>query len=119
MNYFKSNSVSYKQEYCYKLCADLENINTNDKKEQMKKCEQYCPLECDSVSYSFTIPESRSVESKSSLSMNYNKLEFTQFSETAKTQVFDLISNIGGILGLFIGCSFVSFFEGHISIRIN
>jgi hypothetical protein len=28
-----------------------------------------------------------------------------------KIEPFDLISNIGGILGLFIGCSFVSLFE--------
>jgi septal ring factor EnvC (AmiA/AmiB activator) len=33
------------------------------------------------------------------------------YSEIPKTEIFDFISNIGGILGLFIGCSFVTLFE--------
>ena len=28
-----------------------------------------------------------------------------------KTETFSFISEMGGILGLFVGCSFVSFFE--------
>ncbi len=38
-------------------------------------------------------------------------MEYTKLSEMPKIEPFDLISNIGGILGLFIGCSFVSLFE--------
>jgi GTPase involved in cell partitioning and DNA repair len=38
-------------------------------------------------------------------------LEYTFYSEIPKTEPFNFISEIGGILGLFIGCSFVSFFE--------
>ncbi len=41
----------------------------------------------------------------------YRELKYTKFSEIPKIEVFSFISEIGGILGLFIGCSFVSLFE--------
>jgi len=41
----------------------------------------------------------------------YKSLKYTSLTQYPKMVDFDLISNIGGILGLFIGCSFASFFE--------
>ena len=41
----------------------------------------------------------------------YNDLKYTLISEEPKTELFILISEIGGILGLFLGISFLSFFE--------
>jgi hypothetical protein len=41
----------------------------------------------------------------------YRKLEYTLISQEPKTETFDFISNIGGILGLFLGVSFLSFIE--------
>jgi hypothetical protein len=38
-------------------------------------------------------------------------LKYTKYSEMPKTETFSFISEMGGILGLFVGCSFVSFFE--------
>jgi hypothetical protein len=112
INYIQSFNATYKQENCYKLCADLEQISVNNKKEQVEKCQQYCPLECDSILYSFTIPNTGNTGSDETyLSLYYEKLQYTKLSEIPKTQPFDLVSNIGGILGLFIGCSFVTFFE--------
>ena len=36
----------------------------------------------------------------------YEDLSYTMISQTAKTNLIDLISNCGGLLGLFIGTSF-------------
>ena len=41
----------------------------------------------------------------------YEDLSYTMISQTAKTNLIDLISNCGGLLGLFIGTSFLSFAE--------
>lgn len=41
----------------------------------------------------------------------YNKLSYEKNSQSAKTCVSDLISNLGGLLGLFIELSFISFFR--------
>jgi hypothetical protein len=51
--------------------------------------------------------------SKSVLSLNvyYDQLSYTQISKDAKVELVDLVSSIGGLLGLFLGMSFLSFAE--------
>jgi len=115
------------------------------------ECNQYCPLECYSISYeltsSFSSYPTRSYAKKSllnnsvirskfqnetltydllkdetltydllkesvlSLNIYYDKLTYTGITKDAKTELIDLISNIGGLLGLFLGISFLSFVE--------
>lgn len=50
---------------------------------------------------------------KSILALNiyYDELKYTLVEEIKKIETFDLISNLGGIMGLFLGVSFVTFFE--------
>ncbi len=45
------------------------------------------------------------------LRIYYESLKYISIRQIPKTKPFDLISNIGGIFGLFIGVSFVSLFE--------
>jgi hypothetical protein len=45
------------------------------------------------------------------VSIYYNHLRDTQIVDSIKTQVFDLVSSIGGLLGLFLGFSFLSLIE--------
>lgn len=104
-------------------------------------CVPVCPLECDSISYetstSFSkfpkqlyanelkthpkikskFPPGHQITyddlSKSMIAFNvfYNDLRYTKISQIPKTVMVDLISDMGGILGLFIGISFLSFGE--------
>jgi len=46
-----------------------------------------------------------------SLNIYYDQLAFTQISKEAKFEIVDLISAFGGLLGLFLGMSFLSFVE--------
>jgi len=88
-------------------------------KESEGKCKEYCPLECDSVSYSLAIEQNNENLGSSSFSIKYDEFKYTLYSEIPKTEIFGFISNIGGILGLFIGCSFVTLFEiGELIIEI-
>ena len=41
----------------------------------------------------------------------YNKLSYKFISQNPKTEMFNFISNIGGLLGVFLGISFLSFIE--------
>lgn len=41
----------------------------------------------------------------------YNEMSFHRYSESEKTSMVDLVSSIGGTLGLFLGMSFLSFIE--------
>jgi hypothetical protein len=104
-------------------------------------CIQYCPLECYSINYEIKTTFSNyptynyalnslmtnpiitskfqnetltyDLISKSVLSLNvyYDQLSYTQISKDAKVELVDLVSSIGGLLGLFLGMSFLSFAE--------
>jgi len=104
-------------------------------------CSPYCPLECESMSFQSTISFSQYptksyaeaelmknplIKSKLSnerinfelikqvvLSVNvhYDQLGYTAITQDAKTEIFDLVSNLGGLFGLFLGGSFLSCIE--------
>ena len=104
-------------------------------------CTQYCPLECDSMIFQVTqslanypsiqhatndLMYNTIIQSKfpnknltydlikqSVLSLNvyYSDLSYMEYSQRAKTTLLDLVSNIGGIVGVFIGASFLSILE--------
>ncbi len=103
---------------------------------KFKICENYCPSECDSISYSFSsytydypisgnISENLRVKyfdsnfdtyeevqvSYFSFVVFYKNLNYVLITEKPNMELADLISNIGGILGVFLGVSFLSFIE--------
>ena len=73
-----------------------------------EQCEQECTL------FKFDLRTTKSALSKSNTTIfrfyvrDFSTLEITQI---AKIGIFDIISNIGGLLGLFIGVSFLTFME--------
>jgi len=97
------------------------------------ECLSGCPIECDSANYkispyyvggltsklvnekNFMIKNGETLEEfKQNLvyiSVYYSSLEYKKIEQIPKTELFDLVSNIGGTLGLFIGVSFLSFIE--------
>ena len=81
----------------------------------VEQCSPQCPLECDSVSYSITSSFSNDLENMKegsiSLIIQYNTdMKYTKISELPKTSFKDLVSNVGGMFGLFIGISFLDYF---------
>jgi hypothetical protein len=58
---------------------------------------------------SITINDLR--ESMVQLSVYYMSFEYTEISQTVKISLIDSVSNFGGLLGLFIGASFLTFGE--------
>ena len=98
----------------------------NTKSKLPATCLAKCPLECDSINYKFTtnyagtLPDQfnliYNITTEESnkivyLSLYYSSLDYSLVKQIAKTQMFDLISNVGGTLGLFIGLSFFTFVE--------
>ena len=76
-------------------------------------CSQFCPLECNHDSFSFTLSSDDYIRHNASTEVliYYRSLKYTSIKQKEKVTIFDLISNLGGSLGLFIGLSFVSLFE--------
>ena len=118
-----------------KKCVS-EYLRKFREKYQHEKCSKYCPLECDSMNYLINnyfelLPDSGniSLNSKSDYGLHnfsnyeevnkhfivlyiyYNKLSYKFISQNPKTEMFNFISNIGGLLGVFLGISFLSFIE--------
>ena len=76
------------------------------------KCQEYCPLECSTVSYAITYNLMNYLPSTTpTVIVYFDNLRYTSITQEPKMKDFDLISNIGGIFSLFIGLGFVTFFE--------
>jgi hypothetical protein len=81
-----------------------------------------CPEECDSIKYEtlhsitkfstqYELFKMLQIENFVYFTVYYESLQYKVIDQIAQMNVFDLISNIGGNLGLFIGISFLSFAE--------
>ena len=76
-----------------------------------KVCSDICPIECNSISYSIT-PYSRPWQyNLIGVSIYYENFYYTSNTEIPKISSDNLFANIGGILGLFLGASVLSFAE--------
>jgi hypothetical protein len=82
-----------------------------------ESCLVYCPLEFDSLSYDISLCM-EAINDKNDTSNNnykiyfyYQDLKYTLISEQPKAELFGLIFNLGGILGLFIDFSFISLLD--------
>ena len=118
-----------------KRCVS-EYLKVFREKYQFEKCPEYCPLECDSMNYiinsyneQFPLTGNISAISKADVGLYnfstyeevnkhfivlyiyYNQLSYKFISQNPKTEMFNFISNIGGLLGVFLGISFLSFIE--------
>ena len=77
-----------------------------------KYCEDICPVECKHVSYSVT-PFYKLINSRSIAAVNiyYDEFAFTEIKELPKITFDNLLANIGGVFGLFVGASWMSMVE--------
>lgn len=76
------------------------------------KCSMYCPFECDTMRYSIGVNTiDVAWPDEVYLVVYYRSLKYTFSSQIPKMKLADIISNIGGIFGLFVGASFMSFIE--------
>lgn len=79
----------------------------------MNKCENYCPLECDSLNYVVenTVYFMQNIQNSALIRIYMKNLKYTLISQQPLMGINDLISNIGGMISLFVGISFISVFE--------
>lgn len=133
-NYFMLNSINSSQAICFN--QSYYKLTKHDINEL---CSNSCPLECDSIVYkiktsSANFPDfiyaqeflTREIWNQSKFSLRsheglkkcllafnvyYSELSYTLISQLPKMDLTNLVSNIGGLLGLFIGVSFLSLAE--------
>ena len=95
--------------------------------DRQRNCDSLCPLECDSIYfetsnlehllsqedfeyYSAFLDKSKIYKKENMLlvKIRYEELKYTHMSQTAKMTFTDLVSNVGGVLGVFLELSFYS-----------
>ena len=104
----------------------LEAFRNISKFNQHYQCDHLCPLECDSISFEISVNQIPLIDSEYNffwkrylnnsngyekekllvLRLEYDEMKYTQMSQTAKMTLTDLVSNIGGVLGVFLEMSF-------------
>ena len=118
--------------------AKTKNCTNNfiSKFKMSSNCFKYCPLECDSDKYYITyysreLSRSGNISNSSKMPFDYSEfktydnvskrffsiyvyyenLQYTLIEQDPSTELFNLISDVGGIFGLFLGMGLMSFFE--------
>ncbi len=118
-------NITYRQATCYELCynkylsdhALANNLSTLDVYYTLTfdfkgNCSRACPLECRSTSFEVSQTESLNLN-RGFIKMNffYSSRKFTEISQAIKTTEADFISNTGGVLGLFLDLTFLTFYR--------
>jgi hypothetical protein len=127
------NDKTYRQDNCIEMCIidifkteyncslpsyyqtnhiNACSFNPQEVENKYENCEQYCIEECDSVKYS-AIPTGIEPQESNMTVFYFTLTDFSslEISQIPKMSVFNLISSIGGALGLFIGIRFMSLVE--------
>jgi len=106
-------------------CIEKRNSDYESQKNQFSlQCTKSCPPECDFINYktyvSYLGPINADWQKRFPGVLNehlyqvgvyYEKLEYTLINQLEKMSTFDFASSVGGILGLFIGFSFITLVE--------
>lgn len=138
-NVFLPSSTNSSLFYCSSVVDStcMKNvINTFGDMNGASYCKSACPFECNSIKYeltsfqssyptdyysevlksyleytgiNITLTEVR--KSFTKVNIYYNNMEYVMTEQTPQMQVYDLFSNFGGTLGLFLGMSILTFAE--------
>lgn len=113
------NNQTYRQKPCYDMChqdylktyARSRNISIFSVNyvnfDFQGNCSHICPLECSSTTFDHSKVELQN-SGPMRFSFFYSDRKYTEISQSIKTTEADLISNSGGVLGLFLELSFIS-----------
>jgi len=112
-------NITYRQLNCFELCLrtyvqnyalEHEVSEVVKRKDERENCNRLCPLECESTQYK--VSESKFYSNDFSNTEDYSSevdsLKYTKISQSPKTSLSALISNLGGSSGLFLDLSFMS-----------
>lgn len=114
-------NITYRKSNCYELCrlkyVQYAQLHRNESMLDFKykqNCSHLCPLECESKTFrvdSNDLAFQSSQEGLLRMNFFYSSNKHIELTQTVKTTTNDVISNIGGVLELFIELSFLSVYR--------
>jgi hypothetical protein len=113
-------NITYRKSYCYNLClqeyaikrnVSVYNVYYMDKSFNYEvECSRFCPMECTSNTFEIHQNEVEIIGRTNSyyLTANFFFIEnkYTEITQLVKITEADLVSNTGGVMGLFLDISF-------------
>ena len=88
-----------------------EYVNNRENDPDIIKCLSTCPFECKTNAYIVNHLTSKNKFGSTIILMSYENQAVTFLDQTPKTTIDDLISKLGGTLGLFVGLKLLSFVD--------
>ncbi len=79
--------------------------------QDVSECKEACPLECDNIQFTKDVVGYASDANRISLRVFFAEMSYTDVTQSPKSTLYDLVSTIGGVFGLFLGFSILSFAE--------
>ena len=111
-SYFGLYETNYSRS-CLETVTQEKFFNTSLFKQKM--CYNECPAECATLNFQVNKDYTNFFKGSSKdmidIIVNFSKSQCMTLSQTPKTNLFDLISKIGGTLGLYIGFRLLSFID--------
>ena len=122
-------NMTYRKINCYDLCLEeyalgrnlsvMDVFNRNEF-HYVDSCFQHCPLECKSNIFE-AVKSEQEIDDGSSygfsrINFHFVDNKFTEVTQAVKITESDLVSNTGGVLGLFLELSFWSVYRLVISV---
>jgi len=110
----KKNNMTYRKVNCIEECQDYLNEKypyqnkTLIELSEFNNCYNLCPLECDSTIYKISETKLPNSPGKVVILLGYDSLKYTKITQSPKTKLSELISNLGGSAGLFLDLTFLS-----------
>jgi hypothetical protein len=87
------------------------------------ECVKFCPLECKTETYDVSLIRNAFFydfnKAYLNLAINYDTSSYLNYEESPSISIYNLVSNIGGAIGLLLGMSLLSIFEVLEVISIN
>ncbi len=99
--------INYYSVVGYAYCDQIRLESTEFK----AVCDKECPLECTLIMYSADLSYSDRKDLPQSIRVQFADISYFETSQTPQMTGFNLMNEIGGALGLFIGISFMSLLE--------
>ena len=122
----------FQMDMSLKVCSSLADLECFLKQKENSihvkdsQCFHKCPMECDSYMYEtlvsssdyptdeyFNLLNKTNSNSKNELALNiyFPLTKFTRITEVPKVSLFDLFSNVGGSMGIFLGFTIFSIID--------
>ena len=102
----QNNTHALEKKRCFN-----EFIQNADLSDSIDLCD--CPLECRTDGYNFVYSSADNLKhpNDTDIYIFYDEIQETITKESPQTQLADLIANLGGVITLFTGFSFLSMVE--------